>query len=252
MADARVLAVTAALLVAGAALSIPVAATTTGPAPGTATEVAELVAAAPSLTAVPSDVTPTVQSAGDDTAFLTTPSLRRCFPTSANFTLLPSCTYGDVHGRKTMVLWGDSHAFMWFPAVDAIAKKDHWRLVAVFKYGCPVADITVWNVVVNAPYPSCTAFRANVIRRINKLNPALVVMSEDFATEGAAKQAITTSEWTTALEKTFAQLKPNVKKVLVGNTIASGPYAYPAACLATYPHRDPEVQRERDEPDPLG
>lgn len=225
------------LLVAVAAASFQQAAwgSSRVPRPGTATQVARLVAAAPSIQDLPSDVTPSLSAASNDTAFVGTPSLKRCFPKDATFSTLSACVFGDPRGTRTMVLWGDSHAFMWFPAVNAIAKRVHWRLVALFKYGCPVADVQVWNVVTNAPYPSCGAFRTNMIARINHLKPSLVLMSEGFAAEGASKHAITTTEWTSGLATTFARLSPKLKKVLIGNTIASGPIMYPSACLAAYP-----------------
>lgn len=232
----RMLAAASAIMIGTAAMSMQIAAATAKPPPpGTATQVAQLVAAAPSLSTVPADVTPSLQDAPNNTPISSTPSLRRCFPPDATFSALPGCAYGDVRARRTMVLWGDSHAYMWFPAVNAIAKKYHWKLIALFKYGCPVADVAVWNVVVDAPYPSCDAFRTNIIKRINKLNPSLLIMSEEFATQGSAKQAISTSEWTSALETTFSMLKTKIKKVLIGSTIASGPYLYPADCLAAYP-----------------
>ena len=228
----RLLAAVAVTMLAAGLLPQVVSAST--PAPGTASEVAALVAAAPSIGVLPSNVTPSVADAVNDTPFAQTPSLNRCFPKSATFTTLPACVYGDPHGKRTMVLWGDSHVFMWFPAVNAIALKNHWKLVALFKYGCPVADIPVWNVVVDAPYPSCGEFRTKVIARLKKLAPSLVLMSEEFATLGANKEAISTSQWTGALEKTFSMLGSKPKKVLIGSTIA-GPYAYPSACLASSP-----------------
>src|ERR1700686_3442969 len=39
----------------------------------------------------------------------------------------PSCEFGDRRGSHTMVLYGDSHAAMWFQALDDIAIRAHWR-----------------------------------------------------------------------------------------------------------------------------
>ena len=42
-----------------------------------------------------------------------------------------------------MVLYGDSHAGMWFRAIDGIATRAHWKLIVLFKPGCPANDLSV-------------------------------------------------------------------------------------------------------------
>jgi hypothetical protein len=198
--------------------------------PGTAKQVAALVAAAPSIKRLPKDLTPPLASANEDNAYLATPSLHSCTTGSPN---LPACVYGDTHGSHTMVLFGDSHAFMWFPAVDAIAKAAKWKLVALMSFGCPVADVTVWNIATNSANTECPVFRAAMIKRIDKLNPSLVVVTEGFFTIDANKRPITDPEWTTALEKSLAALHSHsMKKVLIGNTML---IATPNECLTVNP-----------------
>ena len=41
-----------------------------------------------------------------------------------------------------MVIYGDSHAGMWFDALNVIAKEAHWRLVDLWKGGCPADSLT--------------------------------------------------------------------------------------------------------------
>ena len=52
----------------------------------------------------------------------------------------PECVYGDKHGARTMVLFGDSHAAQWFPALERIAQEKKWRLISLTKSACP----SVW------------------------------------------------------------------------------------------------------------
>ena len=40
-------------------------------------------------------------------------------------------------GRPTVVLWGDSHAFQWEPALEQLAKSKNVNLVAYFSGSCP-------------------------------------------------------------------------------------------------------------------
>lgn len=212
------------------------------PSPGTAKQVAALVAAAPKITTTPKDIVPAVSAAGADNAYLATPSLAAC---TTGATTLPTCVFGDTKGKHTMVLFGDSHAFMWFPAVDLIAKAEKWRLVALMSFGCPVADVTVWNVATDGPNTPCPAFRTAMIARINKLDPSLVIMSEGFYTLNADDQPITDAQWTTALETSLSQLDAKgMKKVLIGNTFL---VPDPVACLAGYPKAVQTCSRAEDD-----
>jgi hypothetical protein len=212
----------AALLVASSQVGASVT-------PGTAAQVAALVAAAPSITQLPSMLTPSLAKASNDQPDAYYPSLQYCI---TNNVTAPKCLYGDVHGRRTMVLFGDSHAYMWFSALDAIAKAAKWKLVALLDFGCPVADVTVWNTATKAPDPGCPSHRRAMIARINKLNPNLVIMSENFVATDAKKRAITDAQWKTALERTFADLhSKSMKKVLIGNTMQ---IPNPIECLAAH------------------
>ena len=215
----------AALLVVG--LLVPAGATVT---PGTPKQVAALVAAAPSITQLPSDLTPPLSSASTDDPLTAFPSLNLCV---SGYNNEPACAYGDRHASRTMVLFGDSHALMWFPALDAIAKAAKWRLIALMSFGCPVADVTIWNVVTNTPDPYCPSFRWHMIRRIDQLDPSLVVISEGYYTLDASDQTITNEEWTAALETSLNALHGGkMRKVLIGQSFL---IPNPLACLANSP-----------------
>jgi hypothetical protein len=224
----RALMTAKALVVIGAVVLVASAVPVT---PGTTKQVAAAVAAAPKITTIPSNLTPTLAKASANTATSVTPSLGNCMTGSTNLTL--PCVFGDVNGRKTMVIWGDSHAEMWFTALNIIAKKEKWKLVALIELGCPVADVSVWNVGLNAPYPNCDAFRQNMINRINAMDPAVVVMSESAYTVSITGGTITLAQWKQGLETTLKALdSKNTKRVLIGNTI---PVAYPVNCLSINP-----------------
>jgi hypothetical protein len=197
--------------------------------PGTPKQVATLVAAAPSIRSLPSHLTPSLQNAANDTAYLTTPKTAGCILGGSEL----NCNFGDTKGPKTMVLVGDSHAYMWFPAFNAVAKSGKWKLVLLSMLGCPVANIDVWDPETNKPYTACTSWRSTTIARINKLDPALVVVAETHNTEGADQQAITNAQWQTAVEASLNSLDAKgMKKVLLSDTIA---IPNPDVCLAANP-----------------
>jgi hypothetical protein len=43
------------------------------------------------------------------------------------------CTYGDRSSKTTIVLYGDSHAAQWFPALEKLANENGFQLVSLTK-----------------------------------------------------------------------------------------------------------------------
>jgi hypothetical protein len=240
----------AAIVVAATITASTVVAPISGGAttsPGSPAQVAALVAAAPSITQLPADLTPTLPTAGNDDALTEYPALTSCI---GGIEPLSSCTFGDVHGTRTMVLFGDSHALMWFPALDAIAVAARWRLVALMEYACPVADVSVWDVVSNSPDYLCPIFRAQTIKRIDKLDPKLLIVSEALITLNAKDKEITDAVWTKALEKSLGQLHAkSMRRVVIGQDEL---VPNPVACLAANPSAVQSCSRPEAEPDFLG
>jgi SGNH domain-containing protein len=93
----------------------------------------------------------------------------------AEGTRSPACVYGDPGSATTVVLFGDSHAMQWFPALDRIARRRGWRLVQLTKAGCPPPDVHVVYAPLRREYPECDAWRADGLRRIARERPALVI-----------------------------------------------------------------------------
>jgi len=216
--------------VAAVALGVAGVASAAAPSPGTAAQVKALVAAAPGISKLAANLTPKLADAAKDSPFSRAPGLYSCV---TGGTTLPACVFGDTAAKRTIVLYGDSHAYMWFPALDAIAKARRYRLVALLSFGCPVADISIAKVIGTGPNTVCPGFRRNMIARIDAARPALVVMSEEFYAESATGSANTPAQWTTALESTFSQLHSATTHVaLIGNVVT---VPGPLDCLAAHP-----------------
>ncbi len=93
-------------------------------------------------------------------------------------TAAPSdCAFGDPNGRRTVFLYGDSHAAHWFPAVDAIAKERGWRLLVRTKSACHAADVEVYSPALKRAYTQCPVWRDQVLAEIKQAKPYLVVAS---------------------------------------------------------------------------
>ena len=89
----------------------------------------------------------------------------------------PDCVFGDPHGRVSLVLFGDSHAAQWFPALDEAARSRVVRLYSFTKSGCPSADVVVWNQSAKGTYRQCSEWRERIFRRIEQLRPEVVIVS---------------------------------------------------------------------------
>ena len=86
------------------------------------------------------------------------------------------CVYGDRDSSTTVVLFGDSHAMQWFPAVDAVADRRGWRLVVLTKAGCTPADVAMYNAQLRRRYRECERWRAHTLIRIARERPSLVIV----------------------------------------------------------------------------
>jgi peptidoglycan/LPS O-acetylase OafA/YrhL len=84
------------------------------------------------------------------------------------------CIYGDTTSTTTVVLFGDSHAAAWFPALQVVSLHQHWRLVDLTKAGCPPPEASILYTG-TTPYPQCTAWRRHSMAQIAALHPLLVV-----------------------------------------------------------------------------
>ena len=125
-------------------------------------------------------------------------------------TSVDGCVFGKVNGSKSIVLFGDSHAAQWFPAVRAVADAHGWRLVSLTKRGCPAADVTPNNSTVKREYTECPAWRANALARIAKEHPDVVVTTgitgyamtiNGARNDGAAAEELLRKGWVRTLQK---------------------------------------------------
>jgi hypothetical protein len=88
-----------------------------------------------------------------------------------------ACTYGEVAGARTVVLYCDSHAAQWFPALELLANEHGWRLIVLAKPSCPSMDIVASRSRGEAPYPACAAWQEASRRRIVAERPDVLLLS---------------------------------------------------------------------------
>jgi hypothetical protein len=113
---------------------------------------------------LPGALTMTPAEARDDLA----PS-RDCFAGFAPRSAPADCRFGDPKGTKVVVLFGDSHAHAWFPALSAAARRNHWQLWFWAKSGCGYADVREFLPSFRREYTECGDWRRSVLARIDAL-----------------------------------------------------------------------------------
>jgi peptidoglycan/LPS O-acetylase OafA/YrhL len=93
--------------------------------------------------------------------------------------LSPECLFGVTTSATRAILFGDSHAAQWFPAVEALALERGWAVEVLTKSGCPAATMTVSSSQLGRVYTECDAWRQNSIERIlNEPRPAMIFVSQ--------------------------------------------------------------------------
>ena len=150
-----------------------------------------------------------------------------------------SCIYGDRSATTTMVLFGDSHAGHWFPALDAIAQQQHMRLAVVTKSACSAADVLIVLKELKRPYTECPTWRHKAWDYITSLNPAVVVLSSNGSNgPGGSIVGIAPADqdqaWTAAWTTTIKTVqRPGTRTVLISDT--PWPAGDVPECVSSHP-----------------
>lgn len=127
---------------------------------------------------VPSDVEPTLRDAFYDASQANKDGCLIPFPKTAP----RACSYGP-DAKRTVVLFGDSHAEPWAAPLTDLAESHGFRLVTLLKSACPVVQAEVWQRVLNRSFSECGSWRKASLAQIAKLRPALVVAASNHTIE---------------------------------------------------------------------
>jgi peptidoglycan/LPS O-acetylase OafA/YrhL len=231
---------TVAVTPASGSAVVSVAAVTTVPAtlgPLEQGDLAALVAAnrtvleqGLTVTDVPSNLRPSLGAVSSDRAQVYADG---CVAVLRQTELIP-CRYGDETAAVTIVLYGDSHAAQWSPALIAIAESRGYDLIVLAKGGCPVSAVSIPNA------NSCPTWRDKAIEFIAAERPDVVVVSQlsDYPSSD--------EEWSSGLSTTLQRLRPLAANVVV---LGDNPPARvePASCLSDHLRDADSCVAERDD-----
>jgi peptidoglycan/LPS O-acetylase OafA/YrhL len=195
--------------------------------------VLRLVAESGKIQTVPANLAPPLSQGATSSNLGFPPAASGCEPTYSQSSV-PACAFGDRNGAHTMVLYGDSHAGMWFRAFDDIATRVHWRLVLLFKPAC-LADPLPTHLPIGTgstvgEWVACDRWHRFAINRINRINPDLLIVTQNI---NGTPQGIpyTPTQWQHGLELLFkAVTAPKTTKLILGDI----PLARGHDCLAQH------------------
>ena len=127
--------------------------------------------------------------------------------------LPPECAYGKINAQRKFVLFGDSHAAQWFPALEKLAKENSFTLISLTKSACPGPAV---RKVDKGDYKNsdCSKWRVNVYKRIAKIRPdAVLVTGMQYFQRPAGYQS-RTQWWQEGQQKTLLALQGLTPKII--------------------------------------
>ena len=200
--------------------------------PGTPSQVAQLVAQSKNIVVLPAATAAQLPTAAGDFSNSNYPALGPVTPSTC--LTATACVYGDVASSTTIVLFGDSHALMWLPAIVPLAVTHHEKVVLLWQGACPPGQLSIYFPQYN--YPTvCNMFRKKSIGIIQTLKPkAVLLVGASSQVIPAANKHFTDFEWKTGLIKTIKLLKTKATKIVVIEDNVTFNSSVPD-CLASFP-----------------
>ena len=127
--------------------------------------------------------------------------------------IVQSCAFGQTASVQTVVLYGDSFASMWQPALSALGSADNFKLILVARLNCPFASLPKSNY----KDPNCAAWKVNAVKYINTLHPSVVVFSEkNVGSIDPTSPTASVTTFATGIKTAMGQIHTAEKVVLLG------------------------------------
>jgi peptidoglycan/LPS O-acetylase OafA/YrhL len=148
----------------------------------------------------------------------------RCFVPFGSVDADPNCRFGDPNGQKVVVLFGDSHAAQWFPALEEAAQEQHWQLYLWAKSGCGYAEARQWLANYRREYGECATWRESALQRIEGLPrvDAVVIgrnvyqLTKLVDQNGAkADEKAAVGLWAEGADRVFRRLRARSRQVIL-------------------------------------
>lgn len=130
-----------------------------------------------------------------------------------------SCTYGNKSSKTTVILFGDSHALSWFPALEKLAITKNWKLISLTMSSCWPAMIPAWNSTTNSMMDNCKIWRDSAFKNIAMLKPKFIFVAgtSGFSTTDSDGNVLKGEDrqkaWVDGMNSTLGKLGASSEKV---------------------------------------
>jgi peptidoglycan/LPS O-acetylase OafA/YrhL len=124
-------------------------------------------------------------------------------------TNIEKCTSGPANASRLLVLFGDSHAAQWYPALEQMAYEQEWQLISLTKSACPAVDTLKFNQTLGRDYNECDTWRKAVLHKIRELSPDLVIVAS------STNQIFSHNEWLAGMERVLNSLSETSRSVVL-------------------------------------
>lgn len=146
------------------------------------------------------------------------------------------CWYGNTSSKRVVVLFGDSNAGNWIPAMNLAMKQLDYKL-AVFVYpGCwsQIVTLTSDPGETSSEVQSCNLYHSKLPAAVKKVHPVALISTQLGEGYSGSKSSFTpfAENW----KKTFDVLtagNPHAIRILMGTTPANEAEPIPV-CLSRY------------------
>ena len=167
-----------------------------------------------------------------------------CRHVDAEVSSVDVCRVGASHPVRTVVLFGDSHAAHWAPALEQVAAGERWEVLVIAKGACPSARVALYEPYLKRAYEECDRWRAAALDTLRRRRPALVLLANTSeyvvgAPYPSARTGTSAADWETGLEQTVAELEAMGSTVALIADTPRAPEKLPECLtLATWRGRD--------------
>lgn len=210
----------------------------------TPAQVKAAVKASLSLTALPTDATPSLSvlsvngdwggdvQAGSKCALLSTNQYS--FNTS-------NCYFGDLSSKFTVALIGDSRARMMLDVFNQLGIIEGFKVIILAKLGCPSAIATFATnnngTIVDTKWTACTNFHTYILSQLAKIKPKVIIVSTnlDLQVLTPTPHVATESEVKADVTAFLRKLPKASHTLVIGGFPQPAPLANPTVCLSRQP-----------------
>lgn len=186
---------------------------------------------------VPSNLNPGLRAAADDSPTIYADNCHRDYKSTDS----SGCLFGWNEKAPRVVLFGDSHAAQWFPALEAIAETGQILLETNTKSSCSSAAVA--RLRNGAEYPQCAVWREGVMARLATTPPELILLTNRSRGDLEGGNHDFTRRWQDGIETTIRVLAAKSKVVVLADT--PDMQATPAVCLSAHLHDAASCSRPR-------